>query len=81
MEYHLKCRQDIEDFVKSEILSSSEAAKILDVNKQRMSKLIKDGRIVMVKKVGMSSLFLRQEVENLKKELEANKKFRPLETK
>ncbi|MCE4148980.1 helix-turn-helix domain-containing protein [Bacillus velezensis] len=81
MEYHLKCRQDVEDFVVSEILSTPEVAKILDVNKQRMSKLIKDGRIAMVKKVGTSSLFLRQDVENLKKELEANKKFRPFEVK
>ncbi|MGG3936355.1 helix-turn-helix domain-containing protein [Bacillus stercoris] len=77
MEFHLRGRQEVEDFVKSEILSTTEVAGILGVNKQRISKLISDKRIEAVKKIGNTSLFLRKDAEALKKELEANKKYRP----
>ncbi|WP_424162859.1 helix-turn-helix domain-containing protein [Bacillus amyloliquefaciens] len=77
MEFHLRGRQEVEDFVKTEVLSTSEVAEILNVNKQRMSALINTERIIPVKKIGRTSLFLRQDVETLKKELEANQKYRP----
>lgn len=77
MEFHLRGRQEVEGFVKTEVLSTSEVAEILGVNKQRMSKLISDKRIEVVKKIGNTSLFLRQDAEALKEELEANKKYRP----
>ncbi|MBL3636849.1 helix-turn-helix domain-containing protein [Bacillus subtilis] len=77
MEFHLRGRQEVEGFVKTEVLSTSEVAEILNVNKQRMSALINTERIIPVKKIGRTSLFLRQDVETLKKELEANQKYRP----
>ncbi|MCY8792296.1 helix-turn-helix domain-containing protein [Bacillus inaquosorum] len=77
MEFHLRGRQEVEGFVKTEVLSTSEVAGILGVNKQRMSKLISDKRIEAIKKIGNTSLFLRQDAEALKEELEANKKYRP----
>ncbi|WP_440615094.1 helix-turn-helix domain-containing protein [Bacillus subtilis] len=77
MEFHLRGRQEVEDFIHNEVLSTTEVAEILDVNKQRMSALINTERIIPVKKIGRTSLFLRQDVEDLKKELEANSKHRP----
>ncbi|MER0468089.1 MULTISPECIES: helix-turn-helix domain-containing protein [Bacillus] len=77
MEFHLRGRQEVEDFIHNEVLSTTEVAEILDVNKQRMSALINTERIIPVKKIGRTSLFLRQDVEDLKKELEANQKYRP----
>ncbi|KJJ41843.1 DNA-binding protein [Bacillus subtilis] len=77
MEFHLRGRQAVEDFIHNEVLSTTEVAEILNVNKQRMSALINTERIVPVKKIGRTSLFLRQDVETLKKELEANQKYRP----
>ncbi|CAI6278637.1 MULTISPECIES: helix-turn-helix domain-containing protein [Bacillus] len=77
MEFHLRGRQEVEGFVKTEVLSTSEVAEILNVNKQRMSALINTERIIPVKKIGRTSLFLRQDVETLKKELKANQKYRP----
>ncbi|MDR4182463.1 helix-turn-helix domain-containing protein [Bacillus subtilis] len=77
MEFHLRGRQEVEDFIHNEVLSTTEVAEILDVNKQRMSALINTERIIPVKKIGRTSLFLRQDVESLKKELEANQKYRP----
>ncbi|MCY8123333.1 DNA-binding protein, partial [Bacillus spizizenii] len=40
MEFHLRGRQEVEDFIHNEVLSTTEVAEILDVNKQRMSALI-----------------------------------------
>ncbi|MCY8488740.1 helix-turn-helix domain-containing protein [Bacillus atrophaeus] len=77
MEFHLRGRQEVEDFINKEVLSTTEVAEILNVNKQRMSALINTERIIPVKKIGRTSLFLRQDVETLKKELEANQKYRP----
>ncbi|WEZ02584.1 helix-turn-helix domain-containing protein [Bacillus subtilis] len=77
MEFHLRGRQEVEGFVKTEVLSTTEVAEILGVNKQRMSKLISDKRIEAVKKIGNTNLFLRQDAEVLKEELESNKKYRP----
>ncbi|KDE21635.1 DNA-binding protein [Bacillus subtilis] len=77
MEFHLRGRQEVEDFIHNEVLSTTEVAEILNVNKQRMSALINTERIIPVKKIGRTSLFLRQDVEDLKKELEANQKYRP----
>lgn len=80
MEYHLKNRQQVEDFMKNEVLTSAEAQEILEVNKQRMSKLHTDGRVSPIKKVGKTVLFLKSDIEQLKKELEiGRKKYRPFE--
>ncbi|MDX5485504.1 DNA-binding protein [Bacillus pumilus] len=80
MEYHLKNRQQVEDFMKNEVLTSSESQEILNVNKQRMSKLHTDGRVSPIKKVGKIVLFLKSDIEQLKKELEeGRKKYRPFE--
>jgi|GEM_PF-7134801 len=43
-------REEVEGFLKIEVLSTSEVAEILGVNKQRMSKLISDKCIEAVKK-------------------------------
>ncbi|ASB87375.1 MULTISPECIES: helix-turn-helix domain-containing protein [Bacillus] len=78
MEYHLKSRQDVEGFIKNEVLGAPEAQEILNVNKQRLSKLISDGRIKPIKKIGQVNLLLRTDVLQLKQELEAGrKKYRP----
>ncbi|MDA1478263.1 helix-turn-helix domain-containing protein [Bacillus changyiensis] len=80
MEFHLKSRQDVEDFIENEVLGASEAQEILNVNKQRLSKLIKDGRIKPIKKIGQLNLLFRSDVIQLKQELEAGrKKYRPYE--
>lgn len=78
MEYHLKNRQQVEDFIQNEVLTSSEAQEILEINKQRMSKLLNNGRIQPIKRVGKTTLFLKSDVVLLKKDLEeGRKKFRP----
>ena len=50
MEFHLRGRQEVEDFINNEVLSTTEVAEILNVNKQRMSALINTERITPVKR-------------------------------
>ncbi|WP_307894079.1 helix-turn-helix domain-containing protein [Bacillus swezeyi] len=78
MEYHLKSRQEVEDFIRREVLTTKEAAELLEVNRSRMSQLISGGKLIPVKKMSGTSLFLRSDVEEKKKELEAGReKYRP----
>ncbi|CAM4353326.1 DNA-binding protein [Bacillus manliponensis] len=78
MKYHLNSRAEVEDFINNEILNTPEAAAILDVSKSRMSKMIKDGKLVPIRKMGNISLFLRSDIEVKKQELEeSRKKYRP----
>ncbi|AKQ71794.1 MULTISPECIES: helix-turn-helix domain-containing protein [Bacillus] len=78
MEYHLKSRQEVEDFIRHEVLTTKEAAELLEVNRSRMSQLVNGGKLKPVKKMSGISLFLRSDVEEKKKELEAGrKKYRP----
>lgn len=80
MEYHLKNRKEVEQFIFDNVLTTSEAMKILGVTRSRMSQLISSGRIEPVKKLRGDSLFLRHDVEEKAKELEKlRKKYRPYE--
>ena len=49
MKYHLNSRKEVEDFINSEVLTTSEAMEILDVNRSRMSALVKAGKLSPVK--------------------------------
>ncbi|MDS9998599.1 helix-turn-helix domain-containing protein [Bacillus atrophaeus] len=78
MEYHLKSRQEVEDFIRREVLTTNEAAELLGVNRARISQLISNGKLNPIKKLSGISLFLRTDLEEKKKELEAGrKKYRP----
>ncbi|MCY8947956.1 helix-turn-helix domain-containing protein [Bacillus atrophaeus] len=78
MEYHLKSRQEVEDFIRREVLTTNEAAELLGVNRARISQLISSGKLNPIKKLSGISLFLRTDLEEKKKELEASrKKYRP----
>jgi hypothetical protein len=78
LEYHLKNRKEVERFIIEEVLTTSEAMKLLEITRSRMSQLISDGKLTPVKKLRGDSLFLRKDIEEKKKELEERrKKYRP----
>ena len=58
MEFHLRGRQEVEDFINNEVLSTTEVAEILNVNKQRMSALI-NTNISATSVVLRTSLFMK----------------------
>lgn len=81
MEYHLTNRQQVEDFVVNEVLTSLEVQEVLNVNRQRISQLLNNGRLKPIKKIGKTTLFLKSDIKRLEKELgESRKKYRPFET-
>lgn len=78
MQYHFTSRKELEDFIKNEVLATSEVVEILGVTRQRVSQMISAGKLNPIKKLRGDSLFLRQDIEERKKELEAlRKKYRP----
>lgn len=78
MEIQLGSRKEVEDFIRNEVLTTSEVTEIMGVTRQRVSKMISDGKLIPVKKLRGDSLFLRIDVEEKKKELEElRKKYRP----
>lgn len=74
-------RQQVEDFVVNEVLTSLEVQEVLNVNRQRISQLLNNGRLKPIKKIGKTTLFLKSDIKRLEKELgESRKKYRPFET-
>ncbi|HFU7085286.1 TPA: helix-turn-helix domain-containing protein [Bacillus cereus] len=78
MKYHLNSKEEVDNFIRNEVLITAEAMEILDVNRSRMSALIKAGKLTPIKKLGNVSIFLKADIEAKKEELEELRaKFRP----
>ncbi|MDA2052299.1 DNA-binding protein [Bacillus cereus] len=78
MKYHLNSREEVESFIREEVLITAEAMEILDVNRSRMSAMVKAGKLTPIKKLGNVSIFLKSDIEAKKEELEELRaKFRP----
>ncbi|MGN4409862.1 DNA-binding protein [Bacillus cereus group sp. MYBK59-1] len=78
MKYHLNSKEEVDNFIRNEVLIAAEAMEILGVNRSRMSALIKAGKLSPIKKLGNVSIFLKANIEAKKEELEELRaKFRP----
>ncbi|MGN4457267.1 DNA-binding protein [Bacillus cereus group sp. MYBK57-1] len=78
MKYHLNSKEEVDNFIKNEVLITAEAMESLGVNRSRMSALIKAGKLTPIKKLGNVSIFLKADIEAKKEELEELRaKFRP----
>ena len=78
MKYHLNSREEVESFIREEVLITAEAMEILDVNRSRMSAMVKAGKLTPIKKLVNVSIFLKSDIEAKKEELEELRaKFRP----
>ncbi len=62
MKCDLNSRQEVEDLALNEVLMAPEGIVILGITRARMSQLIKQGKIMPVKKCNKVSLFLRVDV-------------------
>lgn len=60
---------DKKQFIREEVLTTSEAIEILEVSRARMSIMIKNGKIEPVKRSGATSLFLKEDILQKKAEL------------
>lgn len=78
MNYHLNSKEEVDNFIRNEVLITAEAMEILGVNRSRMSALIKAGKLTPIKKLGNVSIFFKADIEAKKEELEELRaKFRP----
>lgn len=78
MKYHLNTKEEVDNFVRNEVLITAEAMEILNVNRSRMSAMVKAGKLTPIKKLGNVSIFLKADIEAKKEELEELRaKFRP----
>lgn len=78
MKYTLDSREEVEHFIRNEVLTTSEVTEILGVQRSRVSAMIKTGKLIPVKKIGGVTLFLRADVEEKKEELGVLRaKYRP----
>ncbi|PFI96907.1 DNA-binding protein [Bacillus cereus] len=60
---------DVRQWIFDNVMTTPEAIEYLGVSRPRMSHMIKNGKIVPVKKLGCVSLFLREDLEKKKEEL------------
>lgn len=58
-------------------MAPDEVLEMCNISAQRLRDLNKAERIVPIKRVGNANLYLRQDVEKLRKELEENAKYKP----
>ncbi|MBG9497433.1 DNA-binding protein, partial [Bacillus thuringiensis] len=77
--YIINIREELQSFLKDEILTSEEARKVLIISKQRMSQLLAESRIIPISKVGQVNLYWRKDVNLLKQELVRLRKKRVLQ--
>ncbi|PGT92220.1 DNA-binding protein [Bacillus cereus] len=71
---------DKRQWARENILTTPEAIEFLGISRARLSHLIKNGKIVPLKKLGCTSLFLREDLEKKLEELIALRKiYRPYE--
>lgn len=68
------------EFIVNEVLTTPEAIEFLEISRARLSAMIKNGKIIPVKKLGCVSLFLKYDLIEKREELMAlRKKYRPYE--
>ncbi|WP_157336151.1 helix-turn-helix domain-containing protein [Paenibacillus lutrae] len=73
-------REELSQLVNEHILAVPEVIKELGITNQALSSLIERGKLMPIKKVGRTRLFLRQDVEERKQEATLLKeKYRPFD--
>ncbi|MGG3911256.1 DNA-binding protein [Peribacillus simplex] len=78
-DYYIMEKFDPKQFVMEEVLTSTECIELLGITRARLSALIKNKKIVPIKKAGIQ-LYLKQDMLKKKAELKALRlKYRPFE--
>lgn len=80
--YTFDNKEQLIEFIQKDVLTSSEAVEFLGITRGRLSQLIKNEKIVPIKRSGKDSLFLREDLEERKAvQEELTKKYRPYDGK
>lgn len=80
--YTFDNKEQLIEFIQKNVLTSSETVEFLGITRGRLSQLIKNEKIVPIKRSGKDSLFLREDLEERKTvQEELSKKYRPYDEK
>ncbi len=61
--YNFKTENELKNFISNNIISTSEAAEILNCSRQYINQLVKENKLIPVKKINYITLFLKSDIE------------------
>ncbi|MEK4920791.1 helix-turn-helix domain-containing protein [Cytobacillus sp. FSL R5-0569] len=69
----IKSVEELKDFLNKEVISTIEAAEILDCSRQNIKRIVDNGKLVPIKELERDRLFLKQDVLKRKEEMDMKK--------
>ncbi len=61
--YQFNTSEEIKQFISENIISTGEAAEILGCSRQYINQLVKENKLIPIKKINYITLFLKSDVE------------------
>lgn len=61
--YHFTTDEELKQFIADNIISTGEAAELLGYSRQYINQLIKENKLIPIKKINYITLFLKSDVE------------------
>ncbi len=61
--YHFTNNEELKQFIADNIISTGEAAELLGCSRQYINQLIKENKLIPIKKINYITLFLKSDVE------------------
>lgn len=71
--FQITTREELEEFLASEVVTTSDAIEILGVSRQYVNKLVKNGTINPIRESAKEKLFLKSDILARKQKMEKNK--------
>lgn len=66
MLYNFQTEKELKDYISSEVLTTSEAVKLLRCSRQYINQLVKEEKLLPIKKAGNTTLFLKSDLLKIK---------------
>lgn len=66
MPYNFETKEELRDYISSEVFTTSEAVKLLSCSRQYINQLVKEGKLLPIKKAGNTTLFLKSDLLKIK---------------
>ena len=61
--YHFTTDEELKQFIADNIISTGEVAELLGCSRQYINQLIKENKLIPIKKINYITLFLKSDVE------------------
>ncbi|MBS4869324.1 MAG: helix-turn-helix domain-containing protein [Eubacterium sp.] len=61
--YHFTNNEELKQFIADNIISTGETAELLGCSRQYINQLIKENKLIPIKKINYITLFLKSDVE------------------